>query len=335
MKLLQRLAVLGLALSAPSIALAGDAGPWYADFDKAVAAAKAEKKDLLVDFTGSDWCGWCKRLDAEVFAHQEFLDFAKKELVLVALDFPRDEEIKAKVPNPERNKELQKKYGVQGFPTIFLMTSDGEVLAQTGYQAGGPVKYVESLTKMRAEGRKALGEVKDIVAKYEAATGEEKTKQLDRAISSLESLEEGSPFARQLAPIARAALTTDATNAAGHKLRAIKALLKVGEFDAELDKAGRELDPKNELGVLERVIAGQLNTVDSEQGVRDAIAAIADLDKLGIKDAQLKEHFYASAAFMNFQHLDDKEAAKVWAQKLKAIAPDKKQFQQIYTMILG
>lgn len=335
MKLFHRLAVLGLALATPSMAFAGDTGPWYADFDKAVAAAKAEKKDLLVDFTGSDWCGWCKKLDAEVFSHKEFLDFAAKELVLVALDFPRDEAIKAKVPNPERNKELQRKYGVQGFPTIFLMTADGDVLAQTGYQAGGPEKYVASLTKMRADGRKALVDVKDIVTKFEAATGDEKTKQLDRAITTLESFEEGSPFARQLTPIARSAFTSDAENKSGHKLRALKALLKSGEFDAELDKAGRQLDPKNELGVLEKVIAGQLNAVDSEQGVRDAIAAITDVDKLGIKDAELKLHFYASAAFMNFQHLDDKEAAKVWAEKLKAIAPDDKKFQQIYKMILG
>ena len=71
-----------IALVAPSFASEG----WIADFDEAVKLAKAEKKDLFVDFTGSDWCGWCKKLDAEVFSKEEFLTAAKKSFVLVALD---------------------------------------------------------------------------------------------------------------------------------------------------------------------------------------------------------------------------------------------------------
>ncbi|MGB0767609.1 MAG: hypothetical protein ACPGYV_07840, partial [Phycisphaeraceae bacterium] len=86
------------------------------------------------------------------------LDEAKKNWVLVALDFPRDEEIKAKVPNPERNKELQAKYGVRGFPTILLMTADGEVFGRTGYQAGGPEKYLEHMAELRA-GRQQIADI--------------------------------------------------------------------------------------------------------------------------------------------------------------------------------
>ena len=89
---------------------------WLTDFDKAVETAKQEKKDLLVDFTGSDWCGWCIKLKEEVFDHDEFTKAVTPHFVLVALDYPRGEEAKAKVPNPERNKELSRSTGSRAFP---------------------------------------------------------------------------------------------------------------------------------------------------------------------------------------------------------------------------
>jgi thioredoxin-related protein len=197
MKLLQRLAVIGVALAAPALAFAGDEIKWIADYDKAVEAAKAGNKDLFIDFTGSDWCGWCKRLEAEVFSKKEFLDEVQKDYVLVALDFPQGDEAKAKVPNPKRNDELLQKHGVTGFPTILLVTADGEVFAQTGYQAGGPVKYVESLKSLREGGRKALAECKEIVAKFAAAFGEEKNILLDRALRTLEGARPAWPGPRR------------------------------------------------------------------------------------------------------------------------------------------
>ena len=99
---------------------------WIQDFDSAQRIAKKEGKDLLVDFTGSDWCGWCIRLDREVFSQEGFLESAKKDFVLVSLDFPRAEEAKQRVPHPERNQELLERHGVRGFPTILLMTPEGE-----------------------------------------------------------------------------------------------------------------------------------------------------------------------------------------------------------------
>ncbi|MCC6409490.1 MAG: thioredoxin family protein [Planctomycetes bacterium] len=335
MNLLQRLVVIGVTLAAPALALAGDKANWIADYDKAVETAKAQKKDLFVDFTGSDWCIWCKRLDAEVFSKQEFLDAVQKDYVLVSLDFPNDEAIKAKVPNPARNDELSKKYEIQGFPTVLLMTVDGEVFAKTGYQAGGPVKYVESLATMRETGRKAMTECKEIVAKFGAALGEEKNILLDRALRTLEGLTADSPFASQLSPVVRTAFTSDADNKQGRKARAVKALLKAGEYDAELDKLAHELDPKNEQGMIEHAVSAKLDQLKSEADVKAIVAEIGELDKLGIKDAATKERLYASVAFFNFQYLDDKEAAKTWAEKLKAIAGDTDEFKQLFEMILG
>src|SRR5690606_33705180 len=163
---------LSLAVSfllAASVAAQQDAAapksqdPWYADFDKAVAAAIEQKKDLLVDFTGSDWCGWCIKLHEEVFAHDSFLEGVQQHFVLVALDFPRGEEAKARVPNPHRNKELLGKYGVRGSPTVLLMTPEGEVFGKTGYEPGGPAKYLASIEEKRSSGKQRIAEIKSLI----------------------------------------------------------------------------------------------------------------------------------------------------------------------------
>src|SRR5262245_14207111 len=109
---LSRLArVLAAAVSLASLAFAGGS-QWFADYDLAQKEAEKTGKDLLVDFTGSDWCGWCIRLHGEVFEHEAFDRGVEKDFVLVALDFPHAKEVKAKVPNPERNAELLRLHGV-------------------------------------------------------------------------------------------------------------------------------------------------------------------------------------------------------------------------------
>jgi protein disulfide-isomerase len=89
---------------------------WLTDFQKAQAEAKAGHKLILLEFTGSDWCIWCIRLEAEVFSQPEFADFAKKNLVLVRADFPRAKPLSAEVR--KQNQELAQRYEIGGFPTI-------------------------------------------------------------------------------------------------------------------------------------------------------------------------------------------------------------------------
>ena len=116
---------------------------WKGDLGQGVAQAKKENKAVLIIFTGSDWCIWCKRLNSEVFTQKEFEDYAKNNLVLVKLDFPKD------IPQSNEtklyNNTLAQKYGIQGFPTILIMNSKGELVAKTGYQPGGPAKYVDHI----------------------------------------------------------------------------------------------------------------------------------------------------------------------------------------------
>lgn len=139
-------------LLAATCSLALAAGGWGDNFEAAKATAATEKKVILLDFTGSDWCGWCMKLDKEVFSKKEFKDYAKENLILVTVDFPQGKRQTKKLK--EQNEALAKKYGVSGYPTIVLVDAEGKKLAQTGYEEGGPTKYVESLKQLLAKAKK-------------------------------------------------------------------------------------------------------------------------------------------------------------------------------------
>jgi protein disulfide-isomerase len=133
-----------------SLALAGDG--WGEDFEAAKAAAAKDTKPILVDFTGSDWCGWCIKLDKEVFSKKEFKDYAKDNLILLSLDFPHEKKQSSKLK--KQNEALSKKFGVEGFPTVLLLDAEGKKIAETGYQEGGAAKYVEHLKGLLAKAKK-------------------------------------------------------------------------------------------------------------------------------------------------------------------------------------
>ena len=141
------LASLLLALTVSISTAAGD--EWMTDFEAAKQKAAAENKDLLVNFTGSDWCSWCIKLVDEVFKHDAFKKGVADNFVLVELDFPQDKS-KLDESTQTQNEMLQEKYSIQGFPTILLLDDQGRPYAQTGYQAGGPEKYLAHLDKLLA-----------------------------------------------------------------------------------------------------------------------------------------------------------------------------------------
>ena len=122
-------------------ALAGE--EWLTDFNKAKKEAAEKNLPILADFSGSDWCGWCIKLDKEVFSQKEFKAFAKDRVVLFLADFPREKELAADVK--AQNEQLRKAYGVEGFPTVLLLDAGGKVIARTGYRKGGAGAYVEHL----------------------------------------------------------------------------------------------------------------------------------------------------------------------------------------------
>ena len=117
---------------------------WLTDLPKAEAQAKAENKIILIDFTGSDWCGWCIKFKKEVLDTAEFQAYAAKNVVLVELDYPskkaQSDELK------KANAGLKDKYDVKGFPTLVVLDKDGkEIGRQVGYSEGGPKAFIEKL----------------------------------------------------------------------------------------------------------------------------------------------------------------------------------------------
>ncbi len=120
------------------------------DYEAAVKLAKAEDKLLFLDFTGSDWCGWCIKLKSEVFDQREFMKYADENLVLVELDFPKGKKLKKSLQ--KQNEELAKKYGVTGFPRIIILNAKEEPVGMMGYQEGGPKPFIKRLKEFKANG---------------------------------------------------------------------------------------------------------------------------------------------------------------------------------------
>ncbi|MEL0457265.1 thioredoxin family protein [Flavobacteriaceae bacterium SZ-1-7] len=121
---------------------------WHTDMNEAFEIASKENKPLMLFFTGSDWCGWCIRLQNEVFKTSDFETWAKENVVLVELDFPRKTALDRNTQI--QNYQMQKMFQVRGYPSILFakpeMMTDGKKnlknLGRTGYVRGGPDKWL-------------------------------------------------------------------------------------------------------------------------------------------------------------------------------------------------
>jgi thioredoxin-related protein len=133
--------LLSLSLLAAVSGLQAADASWLTDYDAAAKAAKAEKKNLLVEFTGSDWCPPCMMMKKEVYSSPEFTEYAAKNLVLVEVDFPRDKP--QTDAQKKANEALAGKYGIVAFPTVMLFSPKGkELLKLVGYQQGGAKAFI-------------------------------------------------------------------------------------------------------------------------------------------------------------------------------------------------
>jgi protein disulfide-isomerase len=116
---------------------------WYTDVQQAHAVSEKTHKPIFGFFTGSDWCGWCKRLQAAVFAKPEFQSWAKKNVVLLELDFPRGKQLPEKIA--QQNAELQSAFQVGGYPTVWIFTLDKDDKTQKiNISALGSLGYPQS-----------------------------------------------------------------------------------------------------------------------------------------------------------------------------------------------
>jgi protein disulfide-isomerase len=126
------------------------ADEWLTNYDQALVTAKAENKRVLLDFTGSDWCGPCIALKKRVFSDPAFAEYAARNLVLVEVDFPNKKTLPDAVK--QQNQRLSRQFGIEdkGFPTIVVLGPDGKTLGElSGYRGEGAAEFIAKLDKLR------------------------------------------------------------------------------------------------------------------------------------------------------------------------------------------
>jgi len=122
------------------------AGVWTTNYPAALAQARGSGGKVFLFFTGSDWCGWCKRLDREILSTSQFKTYAGQNLILVKLDFPRG--IPQSDSEKAQNEQLSQRFKIEGFPTVVVVNGQGKELGRLGYQEGGPGPFIEALKKL-------------------------------------------------------------------------------------------------------------------------------------------------------------------------------------------
>lgn len=142
---MKRILALTLAVLV-SIGTWASADEWLTDYAQALTTAKAQSKPVLIDFTGSDWCGWCIKLDREVFSKEEFKNYAAQKLILLKVDFPRRKALPAR--EQAQNEQLATQYGIQGFPTVVVLKPNGSKAGELGYMPGGPKAFIAEIEKV-------------------------------------------------------------------------------------------------------------------------------------------------------------------------------------------
>lgn len=219
---------------------------WTSDYAGAVKQAAESKKDLLIDFTGSDWCGWCIKLNEEVFSKDLFKEGVKDSLVLVKLDFPKDE-TKLTEAVKAQNKELHEKFAVQGFPSIFLADYEGRPYGLVNFEQGGAEEFLENLKELRKNKTKR----DESFAAAEKLEGVAKASALVTALDAM-GLEEPA-IANFYGPVIEQIKAADPKDETGYRKRAeIKKRLM--DFQNELQELAAKQDMDGALALVDKTL---------------------------------------------------------------------------------
>ena len=254
---------------------------WITDYEAAKKQAAKEGKDILMDFTGSDWCGWCIRLKKEVFSQETFKKEAPKHFVLLELDYPRSKQLEPKLK--AQNEKLKNDFAIQGYPTIMLTDATGKAYAKTGYQPGGPEKYISHLGEKRAA---KVERDKSFAAAAKAKDGVEKAKLLDQALSKIETTG-GIPVMSVYGDIVAQIIKLDSENKAGLRskyeerftLEELNKKFQTGKFDEAIKGADAFLAKKgSQKETLQKVAFLKARAVFMKSKGTDLKGAIAALE---------------------------------------------------------
>jgi len=251
---------------------------WGTDFAAAKAVAVKNHKDILMDFTGSDWCEGCILLQKEVFSKDRFQQEAPKHFVLLKLDFPQEKELPRELQ--EQNDKLQATYLISVFPTILLTDETGRPYASTTYQAGGAEAFLGQLEKLR----KVHAQRDEFFAKASAATGADKVKALGEGLKAMDPAVVMSYYKEELDQL----IALDAADTQGFKAkRDFK--LRRDKLDETLEDLALNQKTKEFTGAVDHFIATEkLTGIDLQDLLMIKLQVMGpdDLDKV---DALLDE----------------------------------------------
>ncbi|MCA9069748.1 MAG: thioredoxin family protein [Planctomycetaceae bacterium] len=271
---------------------------WMTNMQKAQEVAAKENKDLMINFTGSDWCVWCKKLKKEVFEEDGFEKAADK-FVFVEMDFPNDKSLIPKEIQTQ-NEKWSDKFGIQGFPTVVLTDAKGRPYGSMGYVEGGPKPFLSELGKVQ----KVREERDEAFAKAKKAEGVEKAKLLAAALEAIPSEYHLPTYRAEIDQI----IASDDKNEAGLKEQFVQAVKQ-----AEAQKRLNELQQ-------------EIQVAFTKDGANAALKIVQD----ALKDKQTQENDAIEGALKQFEmqllikkaqdllaDKKDKEAEEVFATALK------------------
>ena len=288
---------LGAQEDAPPAVEPVDHTGWLVDFDEAKTTADTEEKDILIEFTGSDWCPPCKALYANVISTDAFKEQAPEKFTLLLLDNPRDKSHQSEAEQAQYQR-MAAEYGIEGVPTIMLCDAQGRPYAKMVGYGGTPVdEYIANLTTMTEKRVRR----DDYLAQAEEATGVERAQLLGEALSEIDPL----LCATVYRDIVDEIIELDPANDAGLKEKFTSIVNSV-----EIAKA--------------------LRSIQMEARGGDPVAAIAKIDELietmNPAPAQLQEILFAKGSML---FATDKAASKEALIAAQAVVPDSQIAKQI------
>ncbi len=231
---------------------------WTDDFDAAKRLAAESDRDMLVNFTGSDWCGWCVKLRQDVFSQKAFLRDAPRSFVLVELDYPRQKVLSEAVK--KQNELLGQQFDVRRYPTIMLCDARGVPYAQTEYRKDGPEAYLEHLNQLRSHRQKR----DEGLAQALKLEGPEKAKAL---VAVLEALPLHDALINEFyRPVLEVIAKSDPEDGTGF-IRKMSSSRKLREFTFKMMELGRKKDLEGAIAHVDRTLAEGGLEVDATQQV--------------------------------------------------------------------
>jgi thioredoxin-related protein len=300
----------------PEAVAQAEAG-WLTSLEEAQKLAQAESKEILIDFTGSDWCGWCIKLSEEVFATPKWQQEAAKKYVMVMIDFPHNKPVSSE--RKAYNDRLASEFGIESFPTIFLTDAAGKPYAKTGYEAGGAENYLQHLAELGKQKEQRAQRFSEIEKENEP---QKKLELLDKLIATLDQWEVSLAYPELKAQI----VALDQDNKAGLLVKYGIALAqyyhnkgettRCEEFLQKVGKCDAKKAEEFKVQLMLRTIPSLYFEKNDWQGAQVALAKIMEMKLQG--EAAQEMYYYASLVEYR---LENKEKCLEYLHKALECAP--------------